>query len=51
VATPIAWEELEASEPRHWTVRNILERGSDPWASIAEAAASPRNAAKAVEKL
>lgn len=46
VATPIAWDELDAAEPRHWTVRNIGERGGDPWADIAAAAASPRSAMK-----
>ena len=51
VATPIDWTELDDAEPRHWTVRNIRERGSDPWASIAEAAASPRSAVKKVARL
>jgi bifunctional non-homologous end joining protein LigD len=51
VATPIDWAELDGAQPRYWTVRNIGERGSDPWASIAEAAASPRTAAKRVEAL
>ena len=51
VATPIDWSELDESSPRHWTVRNVLERGSDPWASIGEAATSPRTAAKKVEAL
>ena len=48
VATPLRWEELddEALSPRHWTVRNIAERGGDPWADIAAAAASPRSALK-----
>ena len=51
VATPIAWDELAGASPRHWTVRNIMGRGSDPWAAIGEAATSPRTAAKRVEKL
>ena len=51
VATPIAWDELAEAEPRHWTVRNIGERAGDAWADIAEAAVSPRSAARAVEKL
>ncbi len=53
VATPLAWAELEdeSLSPRHWTVRNIAERGGDPWADIAAAAASPRTAAKRVEAL
>ena len=51
VATPIDWSELDSAQPRHWTVRNVLERGSDAWASIGEAATSPRSVAKAVAKL
>ena len=48
VATPIAWAELDDEElaPRRWTVRSIAERGGDPWADIAAAAASPRAALK-----
>jgi bifunctional non-homologous end joining protein LigD len=51
VATPIGWDELDGAEPRYWTVRNIMERDGDAWAAIGDAAASPRSAAKAVEKL
>lgn len=53
VATPLRWEELEDETlaPRHWTVRNIADRGTDPWAEIADAAASPRAAVKKVQAL
>jgi bifunctional non-homologous end joining protein LigD len=48
VATPIHWDELadETLSSRRYTVRTIAERGPDPWADIAAAAASPRAAAK-----
>jgi bifunctional non-homologous end joining protein LigD len=44
VATPLAWEELEDPDlhPRRWTLAMVpdrLERGGDPWADIARAAA------------
>ena len=48
VATPITWDELEDEtlSSRRYTVRNIADRGPDPWAGIAAAAASPRAAMK-----
>jgi bifunctional non-homologous end joining protein LigD len=50
VATPVAWEELDdLGSARAWTLRTIPERlagRGDPWADIAEAAASPRSAAR-----
>lgn len=51
VATPIAWDELDGAEPRHWTMRNIGERGGDAWTGIGEAATSPRAAARKVAAL
>jgi bifunctional non-homologous end joining protein LigD len=43
VATPLAWEELEAPDlhPRRWTLGTVperLERAGDPWKRIAAAA-------------
>lgn len=45
VATPLAWEELEAPDlhPRRWTLATVparLERRGDPWARIAASARS-----------
>ena len=45
VATPLAWEELEAPElhPRRWTLATVPERladRGDPWAGIGSAARS-----------
>ncbi len=49
VATPLEWEELEATGPRGWTLgtigRRLTETG-DPWAGLGAAAASPRPAAR-----
>jgi len=49
VATPIEWDELDATGPQDWTLRTmpgrLAERG-DPWRDIARAAASPRSAAR-----
>ncbi|MDA0564556.1 non-homologous end-joining DNA ligase [Streptomonospora sp. S1-112] len=50
VATPLAWEELDAVESaRTWTVRTFGERaGLDPWHDLPRRARSPR---RAVERL
>jgi bifunctional non-homologous end joining protein LigD len=54
VAVPIAWDELDDDSlaPNGWTVRTIgerLGRLGDPWADIADAAASPRGARRRLE--
>jgi bifunctional non-homologous end joining protein LigD len=50
VATPLRWEELDGlPSAAAFDVHDIparLERGGDPWADIAAAAASPRSAAR-----
>jgi bifunctional non-homologous end joining protein LigD len=54
VATPIAWEELGSTGPQTWTVRTVGERlaaGGDPWAGIADAAVSPRPAARRLARV
>jgi bifunctional non-homologous end joining protein LigD len=40
VATPLRWDELDdrGLSSRRYTLRNVLERDGDPWASIARAA-------------
>jgi bifunctional non-homologous end joining protein LigD len=43
VATPLFWDEVEAAEPRRWTLRDVpgrLEARGDPWEGIGSAAAS-----------
>ncbi|UOZ04820.1 non-homologous end-joining DNA ligase [Amycolatopsis sp. WQ 127309] len=54
VATPIDWRELGKAEPAGWTPKRIkdrLARKGDPWAGMADHAASPVKALKLLEKL
>jgi bifunctional non-homologous end joining protein LigD len=46
VATPLEWDEVESSGPRPFTIATLPPDRRDPWASIGEAAASPRGAAR-----
>ncbi|WP_328454342.1 non-homologous end-joining DNA ligase [Amycolatopsis sp. NBC_00438] len=54
VATPIDWHELGKAEPDGWTPKRIkdrLARKGDPWAGMAEHAASPAKALELLNKL
>ncbi|GAB3157505.1 non-homologous end-joining DNA ligase [Amycolatopsis stemonae] len=54
VATPIDWHELGKAEPDGWTPKRIkdrLARKGDPWADMADHAASPAKAMKLLETL
>ncbi len=54
VATPIDWHELGKAAPDGWTPKRIkdrLARKGDPWAGMADHAASPAKALKLLEKL
>jgi bifunctional non-homologous end joining protein LigD len=53
VATPLRWDEVQTAGPHPFSVRTMPERlqaEGDPWADIAGAAASPRAAAKRLER-
>ncbi|MEV6644087.1 non-homologous end-joining DNA ligase [Amycolatopsis sp. NPDC051371] len=54
VATPLNWHELGKAEPDGWTPKRIKERlarKKDPWAGMAEHAASPAIAMGLLKKL
>lgn len=54
VATPLDWRELGKAEPDGWTPKRIKERlarKKDPWAGMAEHAASPAKAMELLKKL
>ncbi len=52
VATPIEWRELGSTEPRSYTMSNLLRRlgqRSDPWSAISEHAGSASDAARRLD--
>jgi bifunctional non-homologous end joining protein LigD len=53
VAAPIPWDELsdDGLTAQRYTVANVLERGSDPWADIGAAASALGGARKRLERL
>ncbi|WP_254896617.1 non-homologous end-joining DNA ligase [Amycolatopsis sp. Hca4] len=54
VATPLGWHELGKAEPAGWTPKRMkdrLARKEDPWARMAEDAASPAKAMELLKRL
>ncbi|WP_410570822.1 non-homologous end-joining DNA ligase [Amycolatopsis sp. cmx-4-61] len=54
VATPLDWHELGKAEPDGWTPKRMkdrLARKADPWAGLADHAASPARAMELLKKL